>query len=317
MREKPKKHGGFTLVEMIISFALLAILMTPIYSMIISTMNHNKSGEIKQTASLQGQEIFEEIKSQSISPVMDGSGNTTGIKIGGTVIPTSINPESGKREAVKDIGNGYKAKVTITKNNSINLDKTVTSIATSNFSVNLSGPTTLGTLTVGLNSGKEGILHYTDSEDVLNLVVNTKTEGNKKLIVIKDKDNNVIKDKDGNELSSELEVSDEEKDNQIKLTLNFDNYKVSRETDPAKLRSVRVSVYNQDDVPLNICLQKSMDLDVSVDTKMGNVRTFDNRTSSSNRLGELYDIDVVITQTTNGETKVIFTGKTSQNININ
>ncbi|MFL0164261.1 type IV pilus modification PilV family protein [Candidatus Clostridium helianthi] len=316
MREKSKKHGGFTLVEMIISFALLAILMTPIYSMIISTMNHNKSGEIKQTASLKGQELFEEIKNEDIYPVIDG-GNITGIKIGDTVSPTSINPESGKREVTKDIGNGYEAKVSITKNNSINLDKTVTSIATSDFSVNLSGPTTLGTLTVGLNSEKEGILHYTDSEDVLNLVVNTKTEGNKKLIVIKDRDNNVIKDKDGNELSGELEVSDEEKDNQIKLTLNFDDYKVSRETDPTKLRSFKVSVYNQDDVPLNICLQKSMDLDVSVDTKMGNVRTFDNRTSSSNRLGELYDIDVVITQTTNGETKVIFTGKTSQNININ
>ena len=313
MKRESKKHNGFTLVEMIISFALFAILMTPIYSMIISTMNHNKSGEIKQTASLQGQEVFEEIKSKPIVQVKDVDGNITGIKIGDDLIPTSTN------KIKKDLGDGYSAIVTVTKNNSINLNKTVTSIETSNFNVNLSGPTTPTTLTVGLNSGREGILHYTNSEDVLNLVINTKTDGNKKLIVIKDKDNNVIKDKNSNELlpTSELEVSDEEKDNQIKLTLNFDNYKVSKETDPTKLRSVKVSVYNQDDIPLNICLQKSMDLDVNIDTVLGNVRVYDNRTSSSNKLGELYDIDVVVTQTENGETKTIFTGKTSQNINVN
>lgn len=313
MKNKYKKHGGFTLIEMIISFALFAIVMTPIYSMIISTMNHNKSGEVKQTASLQGQEIFEKIKSEDIVPVKDGNGNMIGIKIGGKVIQTSTN------QVKQDLGNGYAATVKILKNSSINLDKTVTSIATSNFNVDLSSSNTSTTINVEVNNEKNGVLNYTALDDVVELVINTKTDGNKKLIVIKDKNNNVIKDNNGKELSPtyQLDVSDTEKNNQIKLIIDFDGYKVLSTTDRTKLRNVKVSVYNQDDVPLNICLQKQIDLNVIVDTKIGNVRVFDNRASNDFKLGELYNIDVGVTQTINGETKTIFTGKTSQNMNVN
>lgn len=302
MKKKSKKHSGFTLVEMIISFALFAILMTPIYSMIISTMNHNKNGEIKQTASLQGQEIFEEIKNEDIVPVEDNSGNITGIKIGDTVISTSSN------EVTQDFENGYKAKVKIQKNNSITLDKIVTSIATNNFNVALDGASSPVSIKSNNNSEE---LSYDNSDDVLKFVIIAKTEANSKLIEIRDEDNNPI-------LQDGLyNLSDDKKGNQIKLILNFDKYKVLSKTDPTKLRSIKVNVYNQEDLPLNICLQKSIDLDVNIDTILGNVRVYDNRSNNSFKLGELYDIDVEVTQTINGETKTVFTGKTSQNINTN
>jgi prepilin-type N-terminal cleavage/methylation domain-containing protein len=304
-----KKHRGFTLVEIIISFALFAILMTPIYSIIISTMNHNKNGAVKQTAALHGQEIFEEIKSGDVVTGKDKDGEIIISKIG----YSSISANTWKKAFD---GDGYEATVTITKNDSIPLDQKnipeeeASKVKTSNFNVNLSGSSSP---IIVKSDDKDGVLKYDSTlDESLKFIINTKTNGNKKIIVIKDKDNNEI-------LTEELDVKDEEKDNQIKLILNFDGYKALSKTDATKLKNVEVSVYNQNDIPLNLCLQKSMDLDVKIDNKLGNVRVYDNRAEDggTSKMGELYDISVEVTPPNGDKSKPIFTEKTSQNINVN
>jgi len=119
MKKSHKKHRGFTLVEIIISFALFAILMTPIYSIIISTMNNNKNGAVKQTAALHGQEILEGIKSGDIVTDKDKDGNIIAInKIGSLTLSNN---------GTIPLGEGYEAKVTINRNISMNMDKDLTS----------------------------------------------------------------------------------------------------------------------------------------------------------------------------------------------
>lgn len=306
MKNNHKKHRGFTLVEIIISFALFAILMTPIYSILISTMNNNKNGAVKQTAALHGQEILEGIKSGDIVTDKDKDGNIIAIsKIGSLTLSNN---------GTIPLGEGSEAKVTINRNISMDMDKELTSdddnesknrVETIESKVKLKGTNSPIKIEADNNYGE---LNYDiNADEAFKLVINTKTIGNKKVIVIKDSNNNDI-------LTDELEIEDDEKDKQIKLNLNFDDYKALSKTDLTKLKKVEVVVYNQDDIPLNLCLQKSISLDVKIDNKLGIVRTYDNRSNDTYKLGELYDINIEVTQKQNNDIKTIFTGETSQNI---
>lgn len=296
MKRHCKKHSGFTLVEVIISIALFAILMTPIYSVIISVMNNNKYGQEKQTGSLYGQEIFEEVKNGDIVPVKDKDGGDIDISSKKSDLDISGN------KGTKQFGNGYEAAVTISKNTSINLNKNSnnTGIEPHEFKISLTGD-------------NESNLKVNDeplndvSSDVLNLVIST--SDNK--IVINDGDNNEV-------LTVPMNIkADNEKDKPIMLTIDFSEYKLKNNINDENYKNVKISVYNQCDFPLNICLLKSTDFDVSVESKIGDVKVYDNRAAdgSTSNPGQLYDINVEVTYKQGNEIKTVFTSKATQNIN--
>lgn len=58
------KKKGSTLLEVVISIAILAILIVPLSNMIIASIKINKKGEQKQEAKLLSQEIIEKIRSE-------------------------------------------------------------------------------------------------------------------------------------------------------------------------------------------------------------------------------------------------------------
>lgn len=66
MRRLRKKKKGISLLEIVISIAILAIVSIPISGMILTSVKTNKSGEDKQKAALLGQQILEEIKVSTI-----------------------------------------------------------------------------------------------------------------------------------------------------------------------------------------------------------------------------------------------------------
>lgn len=57
------KNKGFTLLELVISLALIAILIIPISNLVLGSVKINKAGEDKQQAGLKLQEVIENIKS--------------------------------------------------------------------------------------------------------------------------------------------------------------------------------------------------------------------------------------------------------------
>lgn len=63
MRKISKKHKGFTLLEVIISMALIGILSIGVYNAYLMLIRHTKDGEIKQETALIGKKIVEEVKS--------------------------------------------------------------------------------------------------------------------------------------------------------------------------------------------------------------------------------------------------------------
>ncbi|NLL31486.1 MAG: prepilin-type N-terminal cleavage/methylation domain-containing protein [Clostridiales bacterium] len=59
---KQKAKRGMTLIEVIISVALLSILIVPLSGLVISSLRNNKNSEYKQRASYVGQKVLEELK---------------------------------------------------------------------------------------------------------------------------------------------------------------------------------------------------------------------------------------------------------------
>ncbi len=109
------KNKGFTLIEIIIAFTLFAIMMGGIYGIVISAMNINKAGEVKQKAALYGQQIFEDIKGGNIISSGDDY-NISGINF------KCVSSNKTKFEGNKDLDSGYSAKIILEKVNNIKVD---------------------------------------------------------------------------------------------------------------------------------------------------------------------------------------------------
>ncbi|MBY6837660.1 prepilin-type N-terminal cleavage/methylation domain-containing protein [Clostridium botulinum] len=313
------KNKGFTLIEIIIAFTLFAIMMGGIYGIVISAMNINKAGEVKQKAALYGQKILEDIKSKDVRKGEDGSLNIS------DEIVLSKNPNDSKYSwtGYLDKNNKYYTKIEINKNSSIILNNDEKEdnnsdgeeseeklIKTFDFNIDLDGDTS--PIRIKSNNIENGKLEYDiNSNEDLKLIINTKTKNNEKILVIKDRDNNEILT-DKNYIKKE-----EDKDNEIRLNFNFSEYKAKSKLDNDKYKKVEIDVFNQDNVPLNIILKKSEKLNVGVNNKLGNIKVYDNRSENNEVLknGQLYDIKIEISKSPT-DTTPVFTGYSSQNINI-
>ena len=78
MKKVSKRKKGITLIEAIISVALLSILVVPISEIVINSFKTNKNAEIKQNAAYIGQKTLEELKSYDNILLKDFSGNKKG-----------------------------------------------------------------------------------------------------------------------------------------------------------------------------------------------------------------------------------------------
>ena len=61
-KNRTRAQKGMTLIEVIISVALLSILLLPLSGIVISSLKNSKEGEYKQKATYIGQKVIEELK---------------------------------------------------------------------------------------------------------------------------------------------------------------------------------------------------------------------------------------------------------------
>ncbi|MEG2288735.1 MAG: prepilin-type N-terminal cleavage/methylation domain-containing protein [Clostridium sp.] len=89
------RKKGFTLLEIIISFALISILIIPMANMILSTVKMNKMGENKQQAKVILQDTVESIKSESKLPSAIGESTdlVNGVRVEKDVDITDVSGE--------------------------------------------------------------------------------------------------------------------------------------------------------------------------------------------------------------------------------
>lgn len=67
MNSNSKRHEGFTLIEIVISMALIVIMSVGVYNAYLMIIRQTKAGEVKQTAALEGKKVIEGIKSSKFS----------------------------------------------------------------------------------------------------------------------------------------------------------------------------------------------------------------------------------------------------------
>lgn len=67
MKSNSKRHEGFTLLEIVISMAIIAIISVGVYNAYVMIIKQTKAGEVKQTAALEGKKVIEGIKSSKFS----------------------------------------------------------------------------------------------------------------------------------------------------------------------------------------------------------------------------------------------------------
>lgn len=314
MKNKCKKYGGYTLVEMIISIAILGMIMTPIYTMLIVTQKSNKDGSIKQTAALHGQEIFEEIKNEDLVQNKDADGKVIETKIGDIKILNNIGS--------KGFGDDYSATVELvedtttsdefnqeTTTNQNTKQETTTNQNNTVETIDFNGLVVSDNNSIMFNlNGNEGSIESSTIQNgTLKFSINTKTDVGKKIVEIRDNFNESIS-------TTFKEIDKSEKNTQMNVALNFEKYNTQISN---KVVPVEIIVYNQDDIPLNISLQKASNLDVKTNTKLGNVRVFDNRSSTSSESSKWYIIKVKVTQRINDVDQLVFTEETRQKIKVN
>lgn len=327
MKSNPKKREGFTLIEVIISMAIIAIISVGVYNAYLLLIRQTKDGEVKQTAALEGKEVIEEIKGNTEGRSFDVTDKTS-LDLGDinlekkqiadgstenyfekTIYLNQEFEESIDSEKFTDYE--YIKTITIKKvksaegtniNNKydIDLDSGKISEPKETEEVNIIKPRFIVTKSAG--SEQKSYIQYENENNGKSKEIPKNAEGkivlNVYIKTIDDKKTIIIKDFDGNELLPPKEESlSTDKVNELDLYINFSEYdKAENEV----INNLEINIYNSDAETdknnHNIYLEKSKDLDIDIKVRKGNINIYTNRVKNTSliNLGTLYNIQVDI-----------------------
>lgn len=289
MREKKK---GFTLIELIISIALIGILLVPVSSMVLTTVRTNKRAEVKQKATLVGQKVLEQFRAVNITK-QGTSFNFTGITFDNNVANN-----------VFVLNNVDSYKVTVT----LNVKNTLESASAEEVKYD-------GKYNIGVRNEQPTIISQNASNpaDVKEvpdnkIIIKVQKSGNDRIVDINNGAINEIvttKDASGNPSSNPNDKKD------LNLSLNFSKYILTNQSQYAS-NPVYVNVYNQDDKYVNLCLQKTDNIIVNVNQYVNPINIYNNRPEDPNtaKIGDMYDIMVEVTK----DNSSLFVGHAVKNI---
>lgn len=116
MKQK-KKSKGITIIEAIMSVALIAILIIPLSNVILAALQTNKDGEMKQKASFVGQKILEEMEAyDEVRLVNEGTEKFFKLLDGDKVIKDIAVANKYTGSVTRDyLGNEFRVEVTVEK----------------------------------------------------------------------------------------------------------------------------------------------------------------------------------------------------------
>lgn len=291
MKFKSKKKKGFSLVEIIITFALVLGLIIGISSMILSGMNINSDSGKKQVGSQYAQQILEKLISVDDVKTIKTSG-VSGYELNfndiifksnnkNEFLVTDYSLDNYNTGSTENSLKGYTADITIKKNAS-GIGTTVeqedlSSTSSNQYSLYVTGKGNNAVLKESKSSTSSTSLSVED--DVVKIAVEIKENADEKTIKIE------------NKFSTSFSNGDA-----IILNLDFSGYEMSN-----KNLSFEVVVNNKDKKPLYLCLNESTNFNtnekVKINVKSGQVNIYDNRSvtnSNSSDKAELYDISIKI-----------------------
>ncbi len=334
MESNSKKNGGFGLIEVVISMAIMGIISVSVYTGYILSIKHTKEGQVKQEAALQGKKVVEEIKSTTALqlPTSDNgtitigdidltkyqkADGTSGYK---TYLDQDFNADADMSEDLRK----YTEIVTITPTKAADSNESSSEDVNLNVTQYQQGTNDINCeVYMSNNKMQDNSIKNYISDDEKNLYEKELEERQGKITlymyVETEKDNSrtiTINDIEGNvKFNKNISFKDSTSTGKINIVVNFANYKNSSAAIP-----MLINVYNKtsSDVP-NIYLQKSSDLSVDVEAFQGKFNLYDNRIEDleMSKFGQLYDIEVDIKdyiEDKAGSSDNLFTAYYKQNI---
>lgn len=319
MKSNPKRHGGFTLIEVIISMAIIVIISVGVYNAYLLLIRQTKDGQVKQTAALEGKQVIEIIKENTSGKSFDLTGKTS-LDLGDIKLEKK-QADKGSTEnyfektiylnqkfeesidSAKFTDYEYIKTITIKKiksseetniNNKYDIDLDSGKINEPKENENLNIMKYQLNMSKDASSGQKSYIQNEevpkDSEGKIVLNVYIKTIGDKKTIL--------IKDFDGNEL---LLLNEEslatDKVNELDLYINFGEY---NKAENEVINNIEINIYNSDAETdknnHNIYIEEAKDLDIDIKARKGNINIYTNRVKNTSliNLGTLYNIQVDI-----------------------
>lgn len=330
MKNNKGKKEGFTLLEVIISMAIIAIMSVGIYNGYMIIIKQTKAGQVKQSAALEGKRVTEEIQAAIENNSFTFSNSE--IKIGDRVIQKESEDSAGvyttyldEKYNDKDENDNYITKATAKYTEKITLTQTNkdTGGISFNDNSNLNSDDTNYKINISKTkqSDNQPVKDYI-YDAIINMNGEEKDKSDKKELESQDK---IILfmylEKYGN--SRTINIKNYKGDNvfennrvlsfhtgKLNIYINFNSYK---EIDNSELKDVQINVYNntKTDVP-NIYVEKSNGLNADVEIFKGQMNLYNNRAEDKEeaKIGNLYDIKVEIMK----DKDILFTGYSKKNI---
>lgn len=338
MKKKRIEKKGYTLLEVILSVALIALLLIPISNMIMTAMKSNKRADIRQDGAVVGQQVLEELKTfnslSSSTPInlLDGVTHFDVVAASTTATKTVYSGE------MRDGKQKYEVNVIAEKDSNFNNYMAATSTPSSkpdtDYSFILKFKTD-GTQNVVCFNGGEINIPYTSGSDTKLLLYLRRDASNTNNLTLKLYDytgdnaqkatplcQNTINDYDATSNSTK---------NLVKIELDASFTGRNNGNDPGTIPIIVDS--NSTNVVLDIVKEKETKGKVSVISSLANDNgriSFDGNPQNASKetftakqnikrqdteditaIGDLYNITVVVKN--NGEE--IFRSQTSSNLN--
>ncbi|WP_297416807.1 type II secretion system protein [Clostridium sp.] len=324
MKNNSKKYEGFTLIEVVICIAILAIVSIGLYDGCVFIAKQIKAGQVKQTAALEGKKIIETMKATNFGIP---SGNDA-LSLGNNIdLPPEIDASGnifyaryldGDFKPCNKAVSKYQEKVTISP------AKAYETPQTTGQSVELDTNGELNSQSDKLYISKIGSQDcmryweynantpYAPVNDSSTVPIPSNSAPKIEMSVyfsidVNGYQNINIKDYEGYDLLSINKKTTTDKD----LVINFSNYVDSNGLIPTGA-NIELDVYNKTtDIP-KIYIEKSQELNVDVEARKGEINIYDNRSEDPKEddFGELYDITLEINEGKNN----LFTGYCKKNI---
>lgn len=282
MFSKKKKKEGFTLVELIVSLAIISIMIIPTMNMIVTSTKNIQKAKQREQAELIGKEVIEEIKAISLSELAAPLSTKT---LSSGIILTKKDDTTISAEGT--IEDKYEVKVILAKKDDIGYIED-----NRNFDAEYN---------VYINESNKLIIEKTDgtnsTEVMLSGDVNITIENNESTIKILDK-----------VINKTLTVSDTDTRKTGYLRINL-----LEETVP---RNIEFTIQNNMDSEFNLCISRSKETKFTSSEKITDVSKgsviITKQEFTPDEMGDIYELNVIITK--KGENNVLFTGKGYKNI---
>ena len=289
MISRYKKKRGFTLVEVIISLAIISIMIIPAMNMIVNSTRNIQKAKQREQAELIGKEVIEEIKAINLSGLTAPSSTKT-LSSGVT-----LKKETDSITGSETIEDKYKVEVTLVKRADITYAQEVR-----NYDDELDVSIDENNLIIKSINGKK--------------ILKQNITG--KLSIVVTNENDVIK------------IGLKQTEDESEVPISFYNEVKSIIVDGKKPGNIRFNLLNQDtpvninfiiqnniDSEFNLCISRSKGTKFTSDEKItkefkGSV-IITKQEFTPDEMGDIYDLNVTVKR--DGE--VLFEGNGYKNIN--